>query len=453
MEQVFEFIKEHNMIHAQDCVVAGVSGGADSLCLLFVLLEFQKEIDFQIEVVHVEHGIRGAESLEDADFVERICKERNLSFHIYRYDVPQAAAAARISVEEAARRCRYEAFDKAAGQYGGTKIAVAHNEDDQAETILWNLVRGSGVKGLCGMRPVNGQVIRPLLKTTRKEIEAYLAGRGVDYRTDSTNLGTDYSRNKLRHQVIPILKEDLNSQAVRHIAEAGERLYKAEEFLVKQSAAAAEKIGRMEDGSAWIRRSSLLREEEIIQEYILKYWMEQLEMGLRDIGAVHIAQLRKLAGGSSGRMLQLPGGRQCRCTGDYLVLGRFWPRETKPGCCELMIPGETRYGKWRIITELLPGEKQIIPENQYTKWLDYDTIKDTVYLRGRKSGDYFYTAGGRKKLKKYLIDEKVLHEERDQIPLVADGAHILWIVGYRISERCKITKDTKMILKIQMVEE
>lgn len=452
MEQVIAYIEKNQMIRAGDCVIAGVSGGADSLCLLFVLLELRRRLDFRIEVVHIEHGIRGSDSLDDAEFVRQLCEELDVSFHLCSYTIPERAAIWRISVEEAARKCRYEAFEEVSLRCGGTKIAVAHHKDDQAETILWNLVRGSGLRGLCGMRPVNGVIIRPLLDVTRSEIEAYLREKGIAWRTDSTNLETEYTRNKLRHQIIPLLKQELNSQAAAHIAAAGAKLYQAESYLQVVAAAKAAELGERKAEAVWIQRRELLREEVIIQEYILRFWMEQLGVGLKDIGAVHVEQMLKLAAGRSGRAIALPGDRSCRCTGAFLVLGKV--DETLPDaeCTELIIPGEMRFGKWRIITEILPCENQIIPEKKYTKWLDYDTIVDTVRLRTRQLGDYFYLPGGRKKLKNYFIDEKVLKEERGSILLLADGSHILWAVGYRISDRCKVTKDTKRVLKIQMEE-
>ena len=190
-----------------------------------------------------------------------------------------------------------------------------------------------------------------------------------------------------------------------------------------------------------------------MQEYMLLIWLKRLEGGLKDLGAVQIEELRRLAAGQSGRKLMLPGGRSARCTGSYLVLGPGQEPKPSPGEKVLEVPGETRWGNYRVLTRLMPYKKEIIPENKYTKWMDYDTIKNTIQLRNRKSGDYFIADGGHSKLKKYFIDEKILKEYRDQILLLADGSHILWIVGYRISEACRITDQTKTVLEIQIVEE
>ena len=457
IEKVFAYIRNYHMIETGDCIIAGVSGGADSVCLLFVLMELRKTLGFSLEAVHVEHGIRGEESLEDAGFTERLCKENEIPCRIYTYDVPGRAREERLTLEEAARKCRYEAFLLACEGKERAKIAVAHNQDDQAETILWNLARGTGLRGLCGMRPVNGRILRPLLCVSRREIEAYLKERGQCFRTDSTNLSDAYTRNRMRRQILPAMEEGLNAQARMHIAEAGGRILRAQEYLEKLAEEKARRISEMRDGEVWVSAEDFLAEERVMQEYMLRIWMERLGGGLKDVGAVHLEEVLRLAEKQSGKHLRLPGGREARRTGRYLVLHRAEEQATDGSEqrqeTPLLVPGESVWGGYRIITSLEPYKNQIIPEKKYTKWLDYDTIKNTILLRSRRSGDYFTADGGRRKLKKYFIDEKVLKEYRDQVLLLADGSHILWAVGYRISETCKVTEHTKKILKIQVMEE
>lgn len=458
VEKIFGDIRRNRMIEKGDYVIAGVSGGADSVCLLFVLAELQKSLDFSLEAVHVEHGIRGKESLEDALFTEELCRKREIPFRLYTYNVPERAKRERVTVEEAARKCRYEAFSLACEGKEGAKIAVAHNRDDQAETILWNLVRGTGLRGLCGMRPVNGRIIRPLLGVSREEIEAYLREKEQDFRTDSTNLSDAYTRNRMRRQIIPAMEEGLNVQARAHIAQAGERVLRAQEYLEKLAEEKARRISRIQEGEIRVSAKGFLAEEKVMQEYMLGVWIRSLGAGLKDVGAVHLEEIRSLAEGQSGRRLALPGGRMVRRTGDYLILGTeadlaAAAGENCPQEVPLLVPGESRWGRYRIITSLEACKNQIIPEKKYTKWLDYDTIKNTIQLRSRRAGDYLIAGGGRKKLKKYFIDEKILKEHRDQVLLLADGNHILWAVGYRISEACRVTEHTKIILKIQIMEE
>ena len=217
MKKAFENLESRNMLEAGDVVAAGVSGGADSVCLLLVLkayAESHPEKKLQIKAVHVEHGIRGEESLEDARFVKALCEQWEIPLTVVSEDVREKARREHLTVEEAGRQVRYQAFEEVAGP--GGKIAVAHNAGDQAETILWNLARGSGIAGLCGMRKVRGKILRPLLNVPRREIEVFLRENGVSWRTDSTNLTLEYTRNKIRSQAVPAL-ESVNARAVEHL--------------------------------------------------------------------------------------------------------------------------------------------------------------------------------------------------------------------------------------------
>lgn len=453
-KEVAEYIRKYGMISPGDHILAGVSGGADSVCLLFVLESLREAFGFTLEAVHVEHGIRGEESLRDAAFTEGLCRERGIPFHLYTWDVPARALRERLTLEEAARKCRYESFRKAMAGKERAKIAVAHNQDDQAETVLWNLARGAGLRGLGGMRPVNGDIIRPLLGVSREQVEAYLRKKGQEFCTDSTNLTEEYTRNRLRRQILPALEEGVNVRAKAHIAQAGERLQRAWGYLERQALRGAEQISENRGGELWIDAEEFLARDEVLQEAMLGIFMERQGMGLKDVGAVHIEEIKSLAAGQSGRARRLPGGRTARRTGRFLVLGDVSgevPAEAEEVL--LPVPGEAVWGRYRVRASLEPYKNQRIPEKKYTKWLDYDTITDTIHLRSRRSGDYFMTEGGRRKLKKYFIDEKILRECRGQILLLADGSHIVCIPGRRISSSCKVTERTKTILKIEIMEE
>lgn len=462
MQKVFQYIQKYKMIEEDDSIIVGVSGGADSVCLLFVLLELRERIPFSIKVVHIEHGIRGQDSLDDAAFVDNICKEKGIPFYLYPADVVKAARDKKISVEEAGREARYEAFADAMERYGGNKIAVAHNANDQAETILWNLVRGSGLKGLCGTRPVRDCIIRPLLDTSRAEIEAYLAQRKIPYRTDSTNLTDDYTRNKLRLHVLPYLEKELNGAATAHIAEAGRHLQKIEAYMEAVSEREAKDCTCITDGKAVIDTAGFSEKPEVIKEYIFRFCLKEMGCGLRDIGSVHIDNLMKLPDLQPGRRIQLPGGfiakrfpGQISISQEEINSAEIAEKCATDGELQIQVPGTYILDGKRVTFSKEIYENQIIEEKAYTKWLDYDKIYNAVSLRSRRSGDYFITnrEGGKKKLKSYFIDEKIPQDERDRILLLADGPHIMWIVGYRISEAYKVTEDTKILLKIQVEQE
>ena len=203
-EKVLKFINENRMMEKGDNIVIGVSGGADSMCLLDIMLYIATEYDLNIYVVHINHGIRGESAYRDARFVKDYCYSRGVNCTIGEYDVPILASQWGMSHEEAGRRVRYEAFDEMLQRLGGKgKIAVAHNADDSAETILLNLIRGSGLKGMTGIQPVRDNIIRPILCLSRSEIEAYNQAEGINYVTDETNLEDEYTRNKIRMNILP----------------------------------------------------------------------------------------------------------------------------------------------------------------------------------------------------------------------------------------------------------
>lgn len=221
-----EAIEKYNMLEEKDVVCAALSGGADSVCLLLNLLEYQKLVPFTLTAMHVHHGIRGKEADRDASFCEELCKRLHIPFILERLDVPSYAGEKGLSMETAARELRYEALERRSGG----KIATAHTLSDQGETILLNLTRGTGLKGLCGIPPVRGRIIRPLLFTSRKEVEEYLSDRNEKFVFDGTNSSREYSRNKIRLDVIPVLKE-INPSLEQTIKRMVSVLSEEEDFL------------------------------------------------------------------------------------------------------------------------------------------------------------------------------------------------------------------------------
>ena len=322
MKKGIEMIRRYRMIEEGDHVIAGVSGGPDSVYLLFLLMQYKKSVPFSISVVHVEHGIRGQESREDAQFVQQLCRKMEIPFFLFEVDAQKEAKTKKISTEEAGRILRYAAFEEACRRYGGNKIAIAHNEDDQAETILWNLSRGSGLAGLCGMQPFRGKLIRPMLTTSRTEIEQWLEENEIETRQDKTNLEEIYTRNKIRHQIIPRLRDGINAQAVRHIAEAGQKIQKAEAFLQKMTDQAQAKCLERSENSARIRIEPFLQQEPIIQEYLIRRAVSEVAAGLKDFTNRHVEALLKIACGAEQGQTNLPGGVTGKKEKGFLILAQ-----------------------------------------------------------------------------------------------------------------------------------
>ena len=455
MQKAFETIEKYQMIQPGGRVLAGVSGGADSVCLLMVLLELQKRMEFEIQVVHVEHGIRGQESLQDAEYVRKLCEQYQVPFLCVSRDIPQMARERKLSAEEAGRLARYEIFEETAREWAADHIAVAHNKNDQAETILWNLARGSGLDGAAGIRPVRGKIIRPLLECSREEIEAYLRQKGIVWREDATNQGLDYTRNIIRNQILPEMAEKLNEKTADHLAVFGTEMRRTEEFLQRLVKTACEKMTEIQPGKVRIEIASFLQEDIFLRERVIRTCLKEAGCSLKDMRREHVERVVKLAGMQSGRRVELPGGWEARRSFEYLTVEKASGQEIKAleEIC-LKIPGktETPYGTFE--TRIFLNENQTIPEKKYTKWLSYDKINADIWLRSRKSGDYLTVnrQGGRKKLKSYFTEEKIPVEERMRTVVAACGNEVLWVAGHRISEAYKVEKNTREILEITYKE-
>lgn len=552
-ERVLQYMREHKMAEPGQRIIAGLSGGADSVCLLSLLSEIGEEFPIRLRAVHVHHGLRGEEADRDAAFSEELCRRLGAEFILRRADVRERAEICRISEEEAGRELRYGIFEEEAvrweeeeaslpGSCPGSapvRIAVAHHSGDNAETILYHLFRGSGLRGLSGIPPVRGRVIRPLLCLSREEILSWLSSRGLSYVTDSTNLGDGYTRNRLRNQIIPLAEREVNRGAAEHIVRAGELIGEADRFFRKR---AWEVLERLMEGTlpgkegGGLSIPGLSKLSHIEQTYVIRAVFERMGWEMRDLSAGHVEAVLSLLSARTGAGADLPGGVRAERSYGTLILerdgknvgagrrGREKPESAgnagagtggrdreepeswkeRPQNAENAGAGTGRCGRekpesWkerpqsagnakasadesaagaaapeggvceeegklpRLSMEILPvseafsgkregGEIQAeIPKNMYTKWFDYDRIKDTLSVRNRLPGDYVtLKGGGRKSLKSLFIDEKIPRWERDKIPLLAEGSHVLWIIGGRISEYYRVTEQTERILKVHL---
>ncbi len=451
-------MREHEMTAPGDAVIVALSGGADSVCLLTVLKQLATP-EFLLRAVHVHHGIRGAEADRDEAFAQKLCESLSIPLCVAYCHVPAYAAEHGLSEEEAGRILRYQVLEKEAGKWeqelpagSRVKIALAHHRDDNAETILHHLLRGSGLTGLAGIRPVQGRRIRPLLCVGREEIRAYLEAGHISWCEDSTNQSPDYTRNRIRSQVLPLLKTAVNEQAEEHILQAGQIIGQADAYLRQQ----AEEIwqeavcGREEDLAA-IPLTAFARQPEILKTYLIRHMLDQLHPGWKDIGSRHFTAIAELAGKPVGSRLDLPGGLMARTGYETLEIVRKTEREVSVKT-ESGADGEI-HGRQTVpelhMTVFSRQKDQEIPKNQYTKWFDYDKIKGTLSVRTRRTGDYLILpSGGSKTIARYMIDEKIPKEKREQILLLAEGSHVLWVVGFRISEYYKIEEHTENILQV-----
>ncbi len=460
------YIQTYNMIKPNDRIIAAVSGGADSVCLLHLLVRLREEYFLRLRAVHVHHGLRGQEADRDAAFTEQLCRTFSVPCTVLFADVKGYAKEHSVSEEEAGRILRYRLLEQEAiawemeqekeldgkpenkAEGGAVKLATAHHGDDSAETILYNLCRGSGLAGLGGIRPVRDRIIRPLLGVSRQEILTYLKEQSLTYCEDSTNQSNDYTRNRMRHIILPAMEAEINPKAGRHICQAGEKIRQAHEFL---SNTAKNWIDSHMEGDKGLVPDSLLQEQEIVQSYVLGEVLADTVGSRKDLSSSHVGMLSDLLEGAVGRKADLPGGicavreyEGVRIEQKSKVLQEGSQEDNSKQnslCPSLEMTVFSGQGK----------ENQEFPKNQYTKWFDYDKIKNRLSVRTRRTGDYItLKGGGRKSVKAYMIDEKIPAAQRDSIYLLADGNHILWIIGFRISEYYKIGPETTAILQVRV---
>lgn len=485
VEQVEAYIEQWNMIGAGDRVVIGVSGGADSVCLCLVLHELSERIGFAMRVVHVEHGIRGRESVRDAAFVERLCDALGLACAVHHVRVPAYAREHRMSEEEAARCLRYAALceeakeERGALQQPGTvRIALAHHMEDNAETMLLQLVRGTGLDGLCGMQPVrtdeDGFVyIRPLLSVSRSAIEAFLAARGQGYCQDATNGELAHSRNRIRHRVMPELTA-VNEQAIAHMNQTAERLLELRGYLdaeTEKAYAYAVELRGPERPRLYLHGDRLFTFPQVLVSRVIHRAVAEAAGARKDIAAVHIRSVQSLFAAQCGHSIDLP----CQVVASRVYEGICLCKRAPDDAAE---ERAMRRNALRITPEMLAecaktkaasivpcgadgeqivlrafsyeGNQAEISTKMYTKWFDYDKIKDGFSIRSRENGDYFVMdeTGHRKRLERYFIDQKIPLEQRDCILLLVRGEEVLWVIGGRMGRGGMVTEDTRTILEV-----
>lgn len=435
MNKVHSFIQQHHMIQNGDFIAVGVSGGADSVCLLLLLCGLRQEYGLILKAVHVNHGIR-SEAGKDQKFVEKLCQKLQVPWITFAEDVQGTARRKSISLEEAGRLVRYRCFRAVLEQHGGGKIAVAHHQNDQAETVLYRMARGTGIQGLKGMEPVRGDVIRPLLCLSKAEILDYLKEKNQSWMEDLSNEDNTYARNKIRNQVIPVLTQ-VNSKAVEHIFSLSQEIEEWSRYLDELLSEAWTSCVKQDEKGCRIDLGKFLKQAEPVRRLLAKQAIEKTVQKKKDIEKVHIQSLCDLAFKETGKSVDLPYGlRGIKTYGELIVeTAREGQEDTPLGHL--------------ILTETDRDQKT--GQKDFTKIIDYDKIDNDIQLRYRRPGDFliFSKDGKSKSLNRYFIDEKIPREERDRIPLAADGSRIVWIIGYRLSEMYKVSEETKRYLKLE----
>lgn len=452
------FIKEHSLIEPGERVLIGLSGGADSVCLLAVLTELKETFPFSLGAFHVNHGIRGEDADADEAFAEALCKRSGVVFYAVHADVPRYAKEYGMGLEEAGREMRYQAAVQLAGKHGYDRVALAHQQNDVAETLLFHLFRGSSVSGLASIPAKRDKLIRPLLFCGRGEIEVYLKEQGLPYCTDSTNEETGYTRNKIRHCIFPYAEEQVNGGAIRHAAAAAAELSELNEYLSAQIETFCEQNVKVRHGTE-VEIADFLALHPFMQGKVIHRLLAQVAGSAKDITREHVETVCALCTKQSGKQVSLPYGMVAERVFERLVL-RKTPagqreEETEKAVEEIpvAIPGEYFLGpageKIRLRTFSYKKNREI-PRNEYTKWFDYDKIKGTLRLRVRREGDRLGMLCGSKQVKALFAEKKIAKSERGKRLLLADEVQVLLVPWVRACDNYRVEETTKTVLEVQL---
>ncbi|HDK7158572.1 TPA: tRNA lysidine(34) synthetase TilS [Clostridium botulinum] len=452
---VINTIKKYNMIEDNDKIIVGVSGGPDSMCLLHMLCLLKDELRIKdIYVAHINHGVRGAESDADEKYVENFCYMNNLGFFSKTIDMNKIAKEKGISSESAGREARYDFFNYLRKELGAQKIATAHNANDQAETVLMRIMRGTGLQGLIGINPIrDGVYIRPLINVLREDIEYYCEKYKLNPRIDKTNLQSIYTRNKIRLELIPYIKDNFNEDIVNTLCRFSNIVSKDNSYLEEVSKDKFQIYCTKKTQRVIIDKRVFL-EHESISTRILREAILYINKNLYNLEMKNIYDILELSLNTTGKFINLPSNiRAENIYGDiHLYKECNNINEINNIHCELKI-GRNKIEDLNINLKMysIRDHNHNINDNKYVQYFDYDKISnEKIYLRNRKHGDKFTPLGmkGSKKLKDFFIDLKIPREERDRLELICFGDEIAWIVAYRTSNNFKVDKNTKNVLEI-----
>ncbi len=451
-ERFKEYIDREKLIRPGQTIVIGLSGGADSVCLFNLLSNISQEREITLVPVHVHHGIRGDEADRDEEFACGITAEKGVECVVCRVDAPGFAEKKGLTLEEAARILRYGELERVLEERNADSIAIAHHKDDQAETVLMNLFRGTGATGLSGIRPRSGNRIRPMLFASKKEILEYLSENNIKFVEDSTNNCSDHTRNRIRSELIPLIGE-LYPQAVSHIAAAAEDVEVWRKYISDEAERLADKsdcmsdCGQVDSPLVSIDRGAFLSESRAIREEWLRMAVEKVIPARKDVTRDHYRMLMDLlVSDVTGRRIDLPALCFAERTYDGLVIGR------KSAAGKSVITDEDTCFSTELFDADIFNEEinTFSEEKDYTKYIDYDKINNSLVLRHPSEGDYFVLddKGAKKKLSRFYIDSKVPKEQRAECLVIADGSHVVWALPDRLSEYYKVTGETKRVLRI-----
>ncbi len=463
LDKVRSEITRHHLLASGDLVLVGVSGGPDSVALLHLLFSLREELNIQLHVAHLNHMFRGEEAKGDASFVRDLAERWNLPCTVRALDVPAYGRERNLSAQVAAREVRYCFFREVLRATGANKLALGHHADDQAESVLMNLFRGSGLQGLAGMAPMRENLyIRPLLAVRRREIEEYCREHQLATRLDPSNLKSIYLRNKIRNRLLPLLEEEYCPGIVPVLARMAGQLRDEHEFLEQLSRQAYRQIqASCRPGQVVLDRQALSLQPRALARRMIRLAWEEIQGNRQDLTFDHVEDiLERLEKGGPEKILELPCGVKAKMSlqtvtlfkGDVLA-------PPQPFLRSLKVPGRTELPEAGACIVVSVVDRQEVPPDlrelsSGTIALDYERITLPLMVRSRRQGDVLvpFGLGKEVKLKKLFIDRKVPRGLRDRIPLVIEEStgRILWAAGVRMAAGIEITAATRKVILLSL---
>jgi tRNA(Ile)-lysidine synthase len=464
-QKVLLYIKEHKLVSPGEMLVVAVSGGPDSVCLLHILRRLQNELDIELHIAHLDHRLRGKESAADAAYVAELSRKSGIPATIASRDVKAYRKLHRISLEEAAREVRYTFLAEVAAQVGAKRVAVGHTAADHIETVLMHLIRGSGLRGLRGLLPAGTwhfgghklTVIRPLLELTREATAAYCRRHRLQPRTDSSNLSQELFRNRIRLELLPLLRR-YNPRVAEALQRTASLAADDLDYIAGETARLKGKITRREGEAVTLDKKKFLALPKALQRSLLRSLIESMLGELKDIEARHVEDLLAALEKPAGRVIGLPEGIKFTIEYDRYVLAPgtsstcpFPPLDKEYA---LNIPGRTLIPGGEIIAAIIPSsgaEEKKGEANGFTALFDYAKTGSDLVARQRCEGDRFQPLGlsSLKKLNVFMIDARIPRAWRGRIPIIAAPGQIIWVTGWRIDERVKVTPGAEKVLRLE----
>jgi tRNA(Ile)-lysidine synthase len=495
--KILDFVQRCSLVPRKELVVVGVSGGADSVCLLHVLARWRRRLGIRLHVAHLNHQIRGVESQADAEYVSDLAGSLGIPITIERQDVAAYRTERKCSLEEAARELRYAFFARVARKVGAHRIAIGHTSDDQVETILMHILRGTGIAGLCGLAPCsplvydshgmslaaeapgvqkaqrsNLLVIRPLLNITREETTNYCQKYRLEPRVDSSNLLPSFFRNRLRLHLLPLLRQYNPSidQALLRLADIARE---DNAFIEQQASGLWHEVARQEDNAVYLDKKQMAGLPIALQRHLLRVAVTKLAGDVRDIEASHIEAARSLLDKPAGKISAFPHDLVCQGGYHDLVIATTAKQSQLPPCpfpplleeFHLKVPGKTAFPGWNVLASIVRERAAFLSsrgamsttqktrQNSLVAHFDLQKTGLNLCVRTRRPGDRFQPLGMNvpKKLYEFMVDAKIPRSWRGRIPIVYSPQQIIWVVGWRTDDRVKLAPASREILRLEFI--